>query len=94
MLVSSLSHVPKVPCSVVICVDCRPTITKGCLVWSLKAVKAMSLTILALMKRGADITLTTLGEDKLMKQLPLNPGRQAGESEGASDRPCSAHEVG
>ena len=31
MLVSSLSHVPKVPCSVVICVDCRPTITKGCL---------------------------------------------------------------
>jgi len=73
MLVTSLSHVPKVPCSLVISVDCRPTITKGCWgLWSLKAVKAMSLTILALMKGGADITLTTLGEDKLMKQLPLN----------------------
>jgi len=73
MMIASLSHVPKVPCSVLICVDCRPTITKGCWgLWSLKAVKAMSLTILALMKGGADITLTTLGEDKLMQQLPLN----------------------
>lgn len=73
MLVSSMSHVPKVPCSVVVCVDCRPNITKGCWgIWSLKVVKAMSLTILSLMKGGADITLTTLGEDKLMKQLPLN----------------------
>eukprot|EP00092_Neocalanus_flemingeri_P009403 GFUD01010117.1.p1 GENE.GFUD01010117.1~~GFUD01010117.1.p1 ORF type:complete len:531 (+),score=150.68 GFUD01010117.1:47-1639(+) len=73
MLVSSLSHVPKVPCSVLVCVDCRPTIVKGCWgLWSLKAVKAMSLNILALMKGGADVTLTTIGEDKLMQQLQLN----------------------
>ena len=30
MMVSALSNVPKVPCSVVVCVDCRPTITEGC----------------------------------------------------------------
>ena len=66
-------QVPKVVCSVLVSIDCRPTITKGCWgLWSLKAVKAMSLTILTLMKGGADVLLTTLGEDRVMQQLQVN----------------------
>jgi len=73
MLVSSMLQVPKVVCSVLVSIDCRPTITKGCWgLWSLKAVKAMSLTILTLMKGGADVLLTTLGEDRVMQQLQVN----------------------
>jgi len=73
MMMSSMSNVPKVPCSVLVCVDCRPSINRGCWgVWSLKVVRAVSLTILTLMKGGADLTLTTLGEDKVMQQLQVN----------------------
>jgi len=72
MFVTSLQHVPKVPSSVLVCVDCRPNITKGCWgVWALKAVRAMSVNIIALMKGGADVTLATIDEDRVIKQLPL-----------------------
>jgi len=73
MMMSSMSNVPKAPCSILVCVDCRPSITNGCWgVWSLKVVKAISLTIVTLMKGGADVILTTLGEDKVMQQLQVN----------------------
>jgi len=73
MLLASMKNVPKVACSVIICVDCRPTITNGCWgLWSLKAVDAISLTTLSLMAGGADITLTTLGEDGGVQQVQLN----------------------
>jgi len=73
MMMSSMSNVLKVPCSVLVCVDCRPCIKRGCWgVWSLKVVRAISLTILALVKGGADLTLTTLGEDRVMQQLQVN----------------------
>jgi len=79
MMEASFVQVPKVPFSAIVFVDCRPNISKGCWgLYSLTAVKAMSLNILSLVKGGADVTVVFVNCDKQVKQIQVNASDSVG----------------
>lgn len=73
LLVNSLDQVPRLQGRVLVCVDCRPNLARGC--WgldSLPASQAAATTLLTLARGGAELDLVYCTKGKSVQQLGRN----------------------